>query len=142
MKYALDFTALSLSLGACTTNIGGEAKLTPLLVANQQGDADLSCEEISTELDKMNVLLAESEQGEANAEATGAVAGTATNAAVNTALYSGALSRVPGLGMVANAAGGIAQQRAKAEAEKQAENARRAELRRTALTGIAAGKGC
>ena len=145
MKHLILAPALAVALAACSTTVGasGEtADLAPLLVANQPGDGEMSCEQISAEIDKMNLLIVEAEQASANAEASGAAAGAASGAAVNAALYSGALGRVPGLGFAANAAGGLAQQQAKAQAERQAENARRAELRRTALTGISAGKGC
>lgn len=142
MRQLIILPFLGLALGACTTTVGSSAELAPLLVANQPGDGDLSCEEITAEIDHMNLMMAEAEQAAANAQSSGAMAGAATSAAVNTAAYSGALGRVPGLGFAANAAGGLAQQQAAAQAERQAENARRAEMRRTALTGIAAGKGC
>ncbi len=142
MKHIIFISILGLAVGACATSEQTSAELPPLLVANQPGDGDLTCEQITTEINDMNTMISAANQSASDAETSGAVAGTAANAAVNTALYSGVLGRVPGLGVAANAAGGIAQQRAKAEAERQAENARRAELRRTALTGIAAGKGC
>lgn len=145
MKPLFFAPVLVLALSACSTTVspsGGTTELAPLLMANQPGDGSMSCEQISAEIDNMNLMIAEAEQASANAEASGAAAGAATGAAVNAALYSGALGRVPGLGFAANAAGGLAQQQAQAQAERQAENARRAELRRTALTGISAGKGC
>ncbi|MEM9668140.1 MAG: hypothetical protein AAF950_04370 [Pseudomonadota bacterium] len=143
MKNLVAIGLLSGVLAACaTTPSSGSTELTPLLVANQPGDSDMTCEDISAELDRMSVMIAEANQGAVNAENSGAAAGAAGNVAVNAALYSGALGRVPGLGIAANAASGMAQRQAQAEAERQAENARRAELRQTTLTGIAAGKGC
>lgn len=142
MKNLICLSVLGMALAGCVTAPTDTAELTPLLVTNQPGDADLSCEDITVEMASMDVMMAQAHQNAANAEASGTAANTATSAAVNTALYSGALGRVPGLGMAANAVGGMAQQRAQAEAERQAENARRAEMRRTALSGIAVGKGC
>jgi len=142
MKRILMTSMAGLLIGACTSTVGTSPELAPLLVTNQAGDGDLSCEQLAAEIQRMDTIMAQAMQSEANAETSGAVAGTATNAAVNTALYSGALSRVPGLGFAANAAGGIAQQQAKAQAERAAENARRAELRKTALVGVSTGKGC
>ena len=144
LKYLIIIPLAGFAATACssTTSLGGSQQLTPLLVANQPGDSGLSCDEISTEIADMELLMLQSNQNARNAETSGATANAAAGIATNAALYSGALGRVPGLGFAANAAGSMAQQGAQAEAERQAENARTAELRRSALTGIYAGKGC
>lgn len=138
----LSLAGMAATACTSTTSLNGSQELTPRLVANQPGDADMSCEALKAEIGEMDVLMAQADQNARNAEASGATASAAAGVATNAALYSGALGRVPGLGFAANAAGGLARQNAQAEAERQAENARTAELRRTALMGIHAGKGC
>lgn len=144
LKYLIIIPLAGLAATACssTTSLGGSQQLTPLLVANQPGDGSMSCDEISTAIADMELLMLQSNQNARNAETSGTTANAAASAATSAALYSGALGRVPGLGFAANAAGSMVQQNAQAEAERQAENARTAELRRSALTGIYAGKGC
>jgi hypothetical protein len=73
---------------------------------------------------------------------SGETMATGAGLATNAALYSGALGRVPGLGLAANAAGAQARARGEAEAERREQNARNAELRRTALMGVYQGRGC
>ena len=144
LKKIIFVSIAGLAATACstTTSLGGSQELSPRLVASQPGDADMTCEALTTEIASMDTYMAQADQSARNAETSGAAASTAAGLATNAALYSGALGRVPGLGFAANAAGGLAQQNAQAEAERQAENARTAELRRTALMGIYAGKGC
>jgi hypothetical protein len=144
LKYFVIIPLAGLAVAGCstTTALGGSQELTPRLVASQPGDANMTCDEISTEIADMELLMMQSNQSARSAETSGATANAAAGIATNAALYSGALGRVPGLGFAANAAGSMAQQGAQAEAERQAENARIAELRRTGLTGVYAGKGC
>lgn len=141
LKHFIALPLAGLAIVGCAST-GGSQELTPRLVASQPGDADMTCDALKAEIGTMDVLMAESEQGARNAETSGATANAAAGVATNAALYSGALGRVPGLGFAANAAGGLAQQNAQAQAARQVENARTAELRRTALMGIYAGKGC
>jgi hypothetical protein len=139
----LSACAAALSLGACSaTASGGGADLAPLIQVSQPGDAQMSCEQLTTEIAAMDAAIAEQRQAAVDAERSGQVAATGAGVATNAALYSGALGRVPGLGLAANAAAGQAQARAQAEAERREENARNAEMRRTSLMGIYQGRGC
>lgn len=129
--------------GACSaTGGGGSTNLAPLIQVSQPGDAAMTCEELSTEIAAMDTAMAEHRMAAANAERSGAAAGTGADLATNAALYSGALGRVPGLGLAANAAANQARASAAAEAARREENARNAEMRRTALMGVYQGKGC
>lgn len=142
MRHAFTVAAgvLALSAAACQTT--GTTEVAPMLQVSYPDDAAMSCEELSTEIARMDQYMGQAEADAANAEATGRAAGAASSTAITAAGYSGLLGRAPGLGFAANAAGGLAQQNAQAEAERKEEEARRAELRRTQLSGIYAGKGC
>ena len=135
--------AAALMASACTATAGGgSSNLAPLIMVSQPGDANMSCEQLTTEIAAMDATMAEHRQAADSAVRSGEAMGTGAQVATNAALYSGALSRVPGLGMAANAAAGQARARAQAEAERQEENARNAQMRRTALMGVYQGKGC
>jgi len=135
--------AAALCLGACSaTASGGGADIAPLIQVSQPGDAQMSCEALTTEIAAMDAAIAEQRQAAADAERSGQATATGAHVATNAALYSGALGRVPGLGLAANAAAGQAQANARAEAERREENARNAEMRRTSLMGIYQGRGC
>ncbi|MBO6765155.1 hypothetical protein [Maricaulis sp.] len=133
--------AMALMAAGCATTSSSEPA-TALLQVNSPGDADMSCEQLSAEIGRMDQMMGADMQAAANAEARGSAAAAGTSAAINAAAYSGALGRVPGLGFAANAAGGHAQAQAQAEAERREENVRRAELRRTSLMGIYQGRDC
>ncbi|PWE17104.1 hypothetical protein DDZ18_10420 [Marinicauda salina] len=141
-RAALAPLAASALVACATTSNSTQAALEPALQVSYPGDADMSCAELETEIARMEQMMADAQQGAASAEASEQVAGAAGAAAVSAAGYSGALGRAPGLGILANAASGVAADRARAEAERRAENARTAELRRTSLNGLHAGKGC
>jgi hypothetical protein len=105
-------------------------------------DGGLTCEGLTTEIARMDSLMGISQQniGSANGQATAANLGA--SAAINGALYSGALGRVPGLGMFANRAASMAQQNAAAKVKAQEEQIRVAEGRKAMLSGIYMGKNC
>ncbi|MED5548761.1 MAG: hypothetical protein VX529_05315 [Pseudomonadota bacterium] len=132
--------AMALLAAGCATTSSEPA--TALLQVNSPGDADMTCEQLSAEIGRMDQMMGSDMQAAANAEARGSAAAAGTSAAISAAAYSGALGRVPGLGFAANAAGGHAQAQAQAEAERREENVRRAELRRTSLMGIYQGRDC
>jgi hypothetical protein len=131
----------SLLLAGCATTAGSTTAAAALQVS-YPGDADMSCEALAAEIDRMDMMMAASEQAAIDAENRGNAAATGAGLATNAALYSGALGRVPGLGFAANAAGQHARTQAEAEAERREEDARTAELRRTSLMGIYQGRDC
>jgi hypothetical protein len=134
--------AIALMAAGCASTSSSAGPETALLQISSPGDADMTCDELSTEIARMDAMMGHDMQAAADAEARGSAAGAGASAAITAAGYSGALGRVPGLGFAANAAAGHAQAQAQAEAERREENARRAELRRTGLMGIYQGRDC
>lgn len=105
-------------------------------------DASMTCEQMVFEIANMDQIAGVSTQNAQNAQNEGAMADSATSVAVSAALYSGALGRVPGLGMFANAAGAAARRNAEARARQEQERIAVAQQRRTLLSGIYQGRNC
>lgn len=105
-------------------------------------DGGLTCEGLTTEIARMDSIMGISQQaiGAANGQAQAANLGA--SAVINGALYTGALGRVPGLGMFANRAAAMAKQNADAKAKAQEDQIRVAEARKAMLNGIYMGKNC
>ncbi|MEM6898952.1 MAG: hypothetical protein AAF583_04180 [Pseudomonadota bacterium] len=139
MNKLITIYGMSIMLCACATAPGlSQQEVPPLLAAYQPGDGDMTCDQLTTELNNMASLVSEAKQKTQSAQTTGLAAGAATNAAV----YGGALGNIPGLGMAASVAGDFAQQRARQVAEREAENAQNAQIRHTSLSTMSAQKGC
>ncbi len=105
-------------------------------------DASMSCEQINAEMAHMDQVMGVSNGAIANAEGAARGAETAASLGVNAALYSGALSRVPGLGMFANAAASQARASAQAKAQREAQTIQVAQQRRAVMGGLYQGKSC
>lgn len=120
---------------------GAQAADAPLQMSYPT-DGSLTCEGLTTEIARMDSIMGISQQaiGAANGQAQAANLGA--SAVVNGALYTGALGRVPGLGMFANRAAAAAKQNAEAKAKAQEEQIRIAEARKAMLNGIYMGKNC
>jgi hypothetical protein len=103
-------------------------------------DATMSCEQINAEMVRMDQMMGVSNNAIASAEAGARGAETAASLGVNAALYSGALGRVPGLGMFANAAAAQAKASAAAKAQREAQNIQVAQQRRAIMGGLYQGK--
>lgn len=114
----------------------------PQLQVSYPTDGSLTCDQLTTEITRMEEIAGISAQNARNAENQGAIANGATGVAINAALYSGALGSVPGLGLFANAAGAAARRNAEARARAEAERIRIAEQRRSLLSGIYQGRQC
>lgn len=114
----------------------------PRLQVSYPTDGAMTCEQLTAEVARMDEIAGISARNAQNAQNQGAMADGAAGVAVNAALYSGALGRVPGLGMFANAAGAAARRNAEARAREEAERIRVAEQRRTLLSGIYQGRQC
>jgi hypothetical protein len=123
----------ALALGACQTT-GSSGPAAGSLQTSQPGDAGLSCEQLAAQIGEMDTILGRG--NDAAGAAFAADAGTA--AATQAALYSGAGSSIPFLGMFGNAATSMARQ----QAEQQEQRRRQAEMRRISLMGLYQGKGC
>ena len=114
----------------------------PRLQVSYPTDGSMTCDQLTAEVARMDEIAGISARNAQNAQNQGAMADGAAGVAVNAALYSGALGRVPGLGMFANAAGAAARRNAEARAREEAERIRIAEQRRTLLSGIYQGRQC
>lgn len=105
-------------------------------------DASMTCEQINAEIARMDQVMGVSSGAIASAEGAARGAETAASLGVNAALYSGALGRVPGLGMFANAAAAQAKASAAAKAQREGQNIQIAQQRRAIMSGMYQGKGC
>ena len=121
---------------------GAATAAEPALQVSYPTDGAMTCAQLATEIAAMDGVIGVSTKAVAGAQGSGRAAELGTSLAINGALYSGALGRVPGLGMFANAAGGMAKQGAAARQKAQEERIRTAETRRAMLMGMHAGKGC
>jgi hypothetical protein len=137
--------AMSACLALAVTFAGpaqAQRRGEPQLQVSYPTDGSLTCEQLTTEITRMEEIAGISAQNARNAENQGAIANGATSVAINAALYSGALGAVPGLGLFANAAGAAARRNAESRARAEAERIRIAEQRRSLLSGIYQGRQC
>lgn len=105
-------------------------------------DASMTCDQINAEIARMDQVMGVSNGAIASAEGAARGAETAASLGVNAALYSGALGRVPGLGMFANAAAAQAKASAAARAQREGQNIQVAQQRRAIMSGLYQGKSC
>jgi len=105
-------------------------------------DASMTCDQINAEIARMDQVMGVSNGAIASAEGAARGAEAAASLGVNAALYSGALGRVPGLGMFANAAAAQAKASAAAKAQREGQNIQIAQQRRAIMSGLYQGKGC
>lgn len=133
-KTIATFAALGLALAATS------AQAQTVLQLSYPTDASMSCDQISAEMVRMDQMMGVSNSAIASAEGAARGAETAASLGVNAALYSGALGRVPGLGMFANAAASAAKASAAAKAQREAQNIQIAQQRRAVMGGLYQGK--
>ncbi|OYW30546.1 MAG: hypothetical protein B7Z44_00720 [Caulobacter sp. 12-67-6] len=132
--------------------IAGLAAVGVVVAASQAGaqslqlttpmDASMTCDQINAEIARMDQVMGVSNGAIASAEGAARGAEAAASLGVNAALYSGALGRVPGLGMFANAAAAQAKASAAAKAQREGQNIQIAQQRRAIMSGLYQGKGC
>lgn len=131
-KLIATFAAAGLALAATSAHAQ--------LQLSYPADATMSCDQINAEMVRMDQMMGVSNNAIASAEAGARGAETAASLGVNAALYSGALGRVPGLGMFANAAASQAKAMAAAKAQREAQNIQVAQQRRAVMGGLYQGK--
>ena len=136
MRRVVQASVLALIMGSAA------AASEPLLQVSYPGDAQMDCAALTAEIGRMEGIMGISSQQAANAQGTARAAELGASAAINGALYSGALGRVPGLGLFGNAAAGVAKSRAAAKEAAAKEQIRTAETRRAMLMGMHSGKAC
>lgn len=105
-------------------------------------DATMSCEQISGEMARMDQMMGAANSAIANADGTAKAANLGASVAMEAALRTGALGRMPGLGRFASMAASQAQASAAARTERETQNIQLAQQRRAVMGGIYQGKGC
>lgn len=133
---AANFARFGAMLGLALIATSARAQLQ----LSYPADATMTCDQISAEMVRMDQMMGVSNNAIASAEAGARGAETAASLGVNAALYSGALGRVPGLGMFANAAAAQAKAAAAAKAQREAQNIQLAQQRRAVMGGLYQGK--
>jgi len=133
---AANFARFGAVLGLALIATSAQAQLQ----LSYPADATMTCDQISAEMVRMDQMMGVSNNAIASAEAGARGAETAASLGVNAALYSGALGRVPGLGMFANAAAAQAKAAAAAKAQREAQNIQLAQQRRAVMGGLYQGK--
>lgn len=129
-----------LAIAASITAAGPASAQT--LQVSYPTDATMTCEQVNAEIARMDQLMGVSNGAIASAEGASRAAEMGASLGVNAALYSGALGRVPGLGMLANAAAAQAKASAAAKAQREVQNIQMAQQRRAIMGGLYQGRGC
>lgn len=114
----------------------------PPLQMSYPTDASLDCAAIAAEMARMDSVIVGAGGQITSANGQAQAANLGASVAVNGALYSGALGKVPGLGMFANKAAQLAQKRAADKAKEQEAVIQTANARKALLTGLFQGKSC
>src|SRR3954470_23312027 len=100
------------------------------LQVSYAGDASMDCAGISAESVRMDQVIAQANGQISGADGSARGAGLASTVAVEGLARSGALARVPGLGMFANQAQGMAQRSAEAKKAQAASTIQTANTRK------------
>ncbi len=90
----------------------------------------------------MDVVIAETNKQVMNADGSAKGVGLASTVAVEGMLRTGLLGRVPGAGMFANQAAGMARQRAETVRAQAGQTIQTATTRKAMLGGMWSGKSC
>lgn len=113
----------------------------PVQVSTPQ-DASMTCDQLVAEAVRMDALVAASSQEAAGAANTAKGAGVATTLATEGLMRSGMLGRMPGVGMFANKANAMSQQRAAEKQQQEAQEIQAAQMRKTIMAALYQGKNC
>lgn len=132
-----------LTVGAAAAALlSGSAASAQGLQVSYSTDASMDCAAIAAESARMDQLVADANAKVAKADGSAQGAGLASTVAVEGMLRTGVLGRMPGAGMFANQAAGMAKQRA-AQVRAQAESdIQTATTRKAVMVGLYQGKGC
>lgn len=131
-----------LGLAATLVTAAPAVAAEPPLQVSYPTDAQLDCAAIASEVARMDVLIAQTQQQVMNADGSAKGVGMATTVAVEGLARSGLLARVPGAGMFANSASNMARQRAETVRASAAQTIQIAETRKAMMGGMSAGKSC
>ncbi len=127
---------------ALTAAAPGAALAQAPLQVSQAGDAQMSCEQLQAEVARMDQMMGASNTAISGAEGSARMTQTGASLGLNAAMRSGALARMPGLGMFANAAANAARASAEAKVAREGEQIAIAQQRRAIMNGVYQGKGC
>jgi hypothetical protein len=145
IRRATGLTTAAVILMAATLPTAAEAqrhRAEPQLQVSYVTDGNLTCEQLTGEITRMEEIAGISAENAQNAQTQGALVDGAVSVGVTAAAYSGVLGAVPGLGLFANMAGQAARRNGEARARAEAERIRIAEQRHSLLTGIYQGRRC
>lgn len=126
---------------ACTVATSGIASAQALQVS-YPADATMGCDQIQIEIARMDQVVGAANSAIASADGTAKAANLGATVAVEAALRSGALSRMPGLGRFASMAASQAQASAVARTERETQNIQLAQQRRAVMGSLHQVKGC
>jgi hypothetical protein len=114
----------------------------PQLQVSYATDATMDCTAIAAESVRMDQVIAAANGQIGGADGAARGAGLASTVAVEGLARSGALARMPGIGMFANQAANFARQRGEAVKAQAANTIQTATTRKALLSGLYAGKAC
>ena len=133
---------LFLSCLGTTLMFGPVLAAEPVLQISYPTDGAMTCEQMNAEVARMDQIVATSNQAAGGAQGAATAANLGATVAIEGALRTGVLGRVPGLGMFANGAANLARQNAEAKQKAAEETIRTATTRRALMTGLYQGKNC
>lgn len=114
----------------------------PVLQVSYATDASMDCAAIASESVRMDQVITAANGQISGADGAQRGAGLASTVAVEGLARSGALARMPGIGMFANQAASMARQRGEAVKAQAANTIQTASTRKALLSGLYSGKGC
>lgn len=126
---------------ACAALAAMPATSQPLQV-NYPGDAAMDCAAITTEVARIDQIVADANAQVAKAEGQAKGANLGAAVAVEGMLRTGLLGRAPGMGRIANQAANVARQRAEQVKAQAAGEIQAATTRKALLSGLYTGKAC
>jgi len=121
---------------------GSSAAQAPPLQVTYPTDPSMTCEQLVSEVARMDQLMTANAQGMASAQGGAQAANLGQTVAIEGLARSGVLGRMPGIGMFANAAGGMAKQSAAAKQKLLQDEMQTAQTRKTVMIGLYQGRGC
>jgi len=105
-------------------------------------DAGMDCTAIATESARMDQVIATATGQINGADGSARGAGLASTVAVEGLARSGMLAKMPGVGMFANQAAGLARQRSESVKAQAGQTIQTANTRKALLSGLYSGKAC
>ena len=129
-------------IGLATAMLASSAVAADQLQISYPTDASMDCTAIATESARMDQVIAQANAQISGADGAARGAGLASTVAVEGLARSGMLAKMPGIGMFANQAAGMARQRGEAQKAQAASTVQTANTRKALLSGLYAGKAC